>query len=369
MTRSILLVDDEPLVRQTVGRVLSRAGWEVRVAGHADEAFAMLEQGPVEAAVVDYDLGDHDGLQVLGRIRDRSPGSVRVLMTGHDDLPMVVAAVNRGEAFKILRKPFRPAALLELLAAGRSGLDAVARASVEASRGELVAEREQLAEALRPDALGFAVQPITEVSTGRVHGNEVLLRPRHPMFPGPAQLLEAVARHERIPELGRVLIARLVDVLPTLEGKLFVNLHPAQLANVDDLMVAVQPLIPVSAYVVFEITEQSSLLEAADWLASVEALRAEGFALAVDDLGAGYSALAMLADVQPDYIKLDRSLITALHTSPRRRRLVQLLATFGHATDARVIAEGIEEPEELEAVRSTGVDLVQGYLLGVPNLI
>ena len=369
MTRSILVVDDEPLVRQSMKRMLERVGWSVVAVGGVSEAVAAMDTQRFDAAVVDYDLGGQNGLTVLGRLRDRAPGSVRVLMTGHDDLPMVVAAVNRGEAFKILRKPFRPAELVDLLDVGRSGLDALARASLEDHRQELDEERRALDAALQPESLGFAVQPITELSTWRVHGNEVLLRPRHPAFPGPAQLLEAVGRHQRIPELGQVLIERLVDVLPTLEGKLFVNLHPAQLADADHLMETVAPLVPVAAYVVIEITEQSSLLEAADWVASVDALRSAGFALAVDDLGAGYSALSMLADVQPDYIKLDRSLITGLHRSPRRQRLVQLLATFGEATDARVIAEGIEAEEELEAVKAAGVDLVQGYLLGVPHLI
>ncbi|MCA9567004.1 MAG: EAL domain-containing response regulator [Myxococcales bacterium] len=369
VTRRILLVDDEPLVLDSVSRALTRAGWEVHTARTGTEALATLATISVEAAVVDYDLGDHDGLAVLGALRDAAPSSVRVLMTGHDDLPMVVAAVNRGEAFKILRKPFERAELLELLELGRSGVDAMARASLTESISSTMEERRAVDEALAPEALGFAVQPIEDLARDAVFGHEVLLRPRHPAFAGPQDLLDAVERHGRVAALGHALIARLVDVLPTLEGRLFVNLHPAQLGEPEALLEAVAPLVPFAPYVVLEITERSSIQELAGWEASVEGLREAGFALAVDDLGAGYSALRMLADVRPDYIKLDRSLITGLHRSPRMQRLVQLLATFGEATGARVIAEGIEDAEELAAVRDAGIDLVQGYFVAPPHPI
>jgi EAL domain-containing protein (putative c-di-GMP-specific phosphodiesterase class I) len=327
----------------------------------ADESF--------EAAIVDYDLGDHVGLSVLAHLRDHQPMAIRILMTGHDDLPLVVAAVNRGEAFKVVRKPFQKGEVLELLRDARSSVEALTRASITNKVVGLKQERVSLAAALCVEQLGFALQPIVHAPSREVFGREALLRPLHPDYPGPVDLLLAVERHQRVDVLGERVLLGVSDLPVPADEKLFVNLHPLQLGDPTALERAVRPLLGMAGRVVFEITERSSLQALTQWESSVALLRDRGFALAVDDLGAGYSALAMLADLQPDYIKLDRSLLTDLHRSSRRRRLVQLLCKFGVATEALVIAEGIELEEEHEAALACGVELVQGYLYGAPQLI
>lgn len=93
-----------------------------------------------------------------------------------------------------------------------------------------------------------------------------------------------------------------------------------------------------------------------------------GFAIAVDDLGAGYSALSMLADLQPQYIKLDMSLIDGIANAPRKQRLVQLLAVFGSATGATVVAEGVETQDQVDCLMECGCDLFQGFLFGRPHV-
>ena len=67
------------------------------------------------------------------------------------------------------------------------------------------------------------------------------------------------------------------------------------------------------------------------------------------------------------YIKLDMSLVREIHLEPRKQRLVALMVTFGEATGARIIAEGVEQPEEVEALRECGIRLVQGYYFGQPR--
>lgn len=361
------MVDDEPLVLRSLERVLSRAGWTVSAHTSAASGLAYLDDHSVDAAIIDYDLGDHDGLSVLRKLRDTAPTSVRVLMTGHDDLPLVVAAINRGEAFKVLRKPFQQAELLTLLEEALSSVDAMARASLTRKVAELKDERTQLLGALTPTQLGFAVQPILHAETSTLFAQEALLRPRHPAFPGPIELLVAVERHGRVQAFGEAVLAAIATWLPACPRPVFVNLHPQQLGDPAHLERSLRPLHDQAHRIVLEITERSSLQELGDWETSVHMLRDHGYSIAVDDLGAGYSTLAMLADLQPQYIKLDRSLITGLHLSSRRQRLVQLLATFGQTTGAKVIAEGIEEPEELETVVACGIPLVQGYLLGQPQ--
>ena len=92
-----------------------------------------------------------------------------------------------------------------------------------------------------------------------------------------------------------------------------------------------------------------------------------GFAIAVDDLGAGYSSLSVLAELQPSFIKVDMSIVRGIDCDPRKQRLVDLLCRFADATDATLIAEGVETGEEAAALRECGAHLLQGYLFGKPS--
>jgi EAL domain-containing protein (putative c-di-GMP-specific phosphodiesterase class I) len=92
-----------------------------------------------------------------------------------------------------------------------------------------------------------------------------------------------------------------------------------------------------------------------------------GFGLAVDDLGSGYSALSMLAELQPDFLKVDMSIVRDVDSDMHKRRLVDLLCSFAEATDSRVVAEGVETRGESIALEEAGVEMMQGYLFGVPE--
>src|SRR5690606_14204990 len=127
---------------------------------------------------------------------------------------------------------------------------------------------------------------------------------------------------------------------------LFVNLHPEQLGDPARLAADLEPLAPHASRITLEITERSRLQDIARWDESVRLVGDAGFSVAVDDLGAGYSSLIMLADLQPQYIKLDMSLVRNLHEEPRKQRLVQLMVTFAEATQALAIAEGVESEDE-----------------------
>jgi EAL domain-containing protein (putative c-di-GMP-specific phosphodiesterase class I) len=370
VSRSILIVDDDPIVLNGMRRVLERAGWDCRTAHRADQAMPHIEgDDPPDAVIVDYDLGDHDGLSVLEWMRDHRPSTVRILMTGHDDLPLVVAAINRGEAFKVLRKPFQHLELLEVLEGAFATVERMQKATTERMIEAAISERKALLECLERRQLRFALQPIFHVDRmERPVAFEALLRPFHERFANPAQLLVAVERHNRVLELGDVVFELAASVLPTLraDARLFVNLHPEQLGDPDRLAKGCAALRDHADRVTFEVTERSRLQDIDNWERSVKVVEDGGFELAVDDLGAGYSALTILADLQPRYIKLDMSMVRDLDASSRKQRLIQLIVTFGEATNASVIGEGVETEAELETLKRCGVKLFQGYLLGEP---
>ena len=130
----------------------------------------------------------------------------------------------------------------------------------------------------------------------------------------------------------------------------------------------IEPLVPYTDRVTLEITEQSNMAAIDGWERSIDLVRNLGFHLAVDDLGAGYNSLSILADLQPRYIKLDMSLVRNLHLVPRKQRLVQMMATFAEATNSLVIGEGVENRNEMEALLDCGVHLLQGYHFARPSI-
>jgi len=163
------------------------------------------------------------------------------------------------------------------------------------------------------------------------------------------------------------LAARRIADLPA-NASLFVNLHPDQLADHPSLVDSFAPLLPFASRVTLEITERSRLNDIQGWDKTIDRLVQLGFSVAIDDLGAGYNSLAMLADLQPRYIKLDMSLVRNVDREPRKQRLVSLMATFAEATNATLIAEGVETAEEAKALVECGTHLLQGYYFGRPTI-
>jgi len=118
---------------------------------------------------------------------------------------------------------------------------------------------------------------------------------------------------------------------------------------------------------VLEITERT-YAESADRLRErVAELRKNGFRIAIDDMGTGYSALHVLAELQPEFIKLDKMLVRDLPDEPIKRNLVSAITTFAKDSRSVVIAEGVETEDEVEVLTELGVELQQGYFFGFPE--
>jgi EAL domain-containing protein (putative c-di-GMP-specific phosphodiesterase class I) len=368
----VLVLDDDPLVLRSVERLLSHAGYAVVTASSIDDALAASRNDRFDAALVDHALGDDNGLTFLATMRDLQPSCARVLLTATTDPSLVIEALNRGEAVRVAQKPLGGPALLQVLEDAREAVQRVQLATTERLILERMEERQRFDETLGGGLLRMAVQPIVRLSgsTVEVVAYEALLRPVHPDWDRPVSVLAAAERLARVPDLG-VIVARLagdwLERLP-LERGLFVNLHPIQLGQPDRLERDLAPLIPQAHRVTLEITERSRLQDIARWEDSIHMLARLGFGIAIDDLGSGWSSLTMLADLQPQYIKIDMSLVRGIDFEPRKRRLVHLVATFGEATGAHVIAEGVESSSEAAVLSDIGIRWMQGFHFGRPVL-
>jgi EAL domain-containing protein (putative c-di-GMP-specific phosphodiesterase class I) len=364
----ILIVDDEPAILNIIERVLLKEGHEVTRAQNGREAFHAVDTSLFDFAIVDYDIPPPNGLEVLQRLRNLQPQCLRLLVSGALNLPVALDAVNRGEVVRVLKKPFGPSELLEVIrgaGASRMRLEEQWRVSLGENARQ---QREWLAECLGGNLLKLAIQPIVKAEGASRVGFEALLRSAHPKLSEPLPLLKVAEANKMLPSVTSLVMKQSEALLASLpkEHRLFINLHPSELSDSSTLESCMKPLQPWASRVVFEITERSSVLALDFWQDSIALLKKKGFDIAVDDVGAGYNSLTVLAELQPRYIKADMSMVRNVDSDVRKRRLIELLCRFAAATGAELIAEGVETQAEADELRSCGADMLQGYLFGHP---
>lgn len=219
-------------------------------------------------------------------------------------------------------------------------------------------------------------QPIVQLSDGHVVAHEALSRgpggtalecPRALFTEAAAQgcehALDAACRAQALRTATEAGWAAGPD------GPLFLNVHPGALLHADflpELERAVRGAGRAARDVVLELSEAERLDGDPELHARLAACRAAGFWIALDDAGAGRCGLHAIAEVVPDVVKVDRSLVAGMDTHRGRRAAVAALAQLAGELGIVLVAEGIETEGELRAVRALGVPLGQGFLLGAP---
>lgn len=213
-----------------------------------------------------------------------------------------------------------------------------------------------------------AFQPIVSYLDRTVYGFEALVRTHARLLTGASELVSAAESLGSVRALGRSVrdaVARSMSAAPA-DVALFVNVHPHDLLD-PDLASPGAPLSLVAPRVVLELTERAAVGRGPDLRDRIAALRRLGYRIALDDLGAGYSALDLLAEIRPDFVKLDMSLVRRLDRDETRRRIVgHLLALLGDLGTC-AIAEGVETAAERDALLALGAPLLQGFLFGAPG--
>ena len=216
------------------------------------------------------------------------------------------------------------------------------------------------------DGLWMAYQPIVQCSKRRIIAYEALMRSNEPSLPhrrGPRRR----QRLGTLPELGRAvrsLVAATLTKTPI--PQVFINLHPLDLLD-DELPASTSPLTRMASRVVLEITERASLDDIPEVQARVASLRQLGFRIALDDVGAGYAGLNSIAQLEPEVMKIDMSLVRDMDVSDAKQKVIAAMATLCSEMNMMVIAEGVETVRERDALRRCGYDMMQGYLFAKPG--
>lgn len=217
------------------------------------------------------------------------------------------------------------------------------------------------------------VHPVMRLADMEVIGYEALTRgPKDSEFERPDKLFKIAYDTDLVLKLERLCRKRALETARRMPaGRLmFINVEPEAVADpelrdvVFSSLAAESELSPSS--IVLEITERSAITDFGAFRSTLEYLRTLGFAVAVDDAGAGYGSLQCLAEVKPEWLKIDLSLVQGVDTDEVRSQLIHSLVTFAARMGVKLIAEGIETPEQLAKLLELGVEFGQGYLFSQP---
>jgi EAL domain-containing protein (putative c-di-GMP-specific phosphodiesterase class I) len=233
--------------------------------------------------------------------------------------------------------------------------------------------RHSVTEVLEQRTLQSVYQPIVNHSRRKVFALEALSRP---IFQG--SLMQPEAWFRTAMTLNLYLKADLLALSCAIQGfqflprefkssKLFINSTPDSLKQ-DSFLYNLEYILESNNQdphqIIIEITEQSSY-EPLELKKAVTALHKLGLRVALDDIGQGSSTLRALTELEPDFIKVDRTLIFNIASSKPKQKLLSLLVSYMGSGDT-IIAEGIEHVEDFKAVKNTGVNLSQGFFWSHP---
>lgn len=225
-----------------------------------------------------------------------------------------------------------------------------------------------------PIPFTMAFQPIVDISTNTIWGYEALVRGRDGSGAGAVLAAVSDENRYRFDQACRVTAIELAgSKLPAgSTAKLSINFMPNAVyeptACIRASLAAAAKANFDPRRLMFEFTENERIVDTAHVGNIIETYRRIGFTTALDDFGAGYAGLGLLARFQPDLIKLDMDLIRGVQGSPARQAIIKGIVDIAKALGITVLAEGIEEPAELRSLHDAGINLFQGYYFARPEL-
>ncbi len=217
----------------------------------------------------------------------------------------------------------------------------------------------------------FAFQPIISAKTGEVFGYEALMRTTSDVITNVGEVMKIAKVQFKLPLVEKLTFEGVFDEIEARKNelkdkKVFINSIANVVIDNDFEEIISQKLKSWGNKIVIEITESE---EVDNKSMSIKKRYREMYSnlIAIDDMGSGYSTEKTLIKVNPDFIKIDMSIIRDIHKDHNRYQLVQNIIGFAHSTGIQTIAEGVEIEEEMNTLIELGIDYLQGYYLAKPS--
>lgn len=227
----------------------------------------------------------------------------------------------------------------------------------------------------RLDRIDYAFQPIVNIHTGNTFGFEALLRcHREAGFSSIDDVFDRAYDQGLLHQVDLVLREKALGKFAHFRKKhlvkLFYNLDNRLFDSMDYSPGSTLKILETHGYsqedICFEISEKHQFHDNSDVAKILEAYHAQGFKIAVDDCGTGFSGLQLLYYTEPDYIKIDRFFIQNMDNDPKKRLVVSTIVNFAHFMGSLVLAEGVETQNEYAQCKEIGCDMIQGYFVQKP---
>ncbi|OGQ11195.1 MAG: hypothetical protein A2138_06560 [Deltaproteobacteria bacterium RBG_16_71_12] len=369
--RRVLLLDDEPAVLGVLADYLVAPGIEIVTCREIEAAEAILEHHRFEVVVTDLrvsELGGLEGIRLIRYVATHFPETTVLAMSGYvnDDVHALGRAVG---AVAVLEKPID----LRRLRRYVHGEQGPPPSEVEGK----VSEVDLLDDFLGTGAISSVLQPIVEVGVDGppfiAHGFESLARaPSTTPLRNPEILFAYASRKERLFETDLLCIkAALAEVarLGLRGAKLFLNTQPRSMTNPEFVPVVTEAIAAAgikNTDIVFELTEQQTIVNPKAFASTLGKLRAQGFQCALDDYGVGFANLRLVQDLRPDYLKLAGYFCRDLHLDPFKQMIVRSTGDMCRVLGIPIILENVETADELEVVKQLGIQYGQGYFFARP---
>ena len=377
----VMLADDEQEILELMTEVVT-SDPSIDVVGTARDATSAIDLARVETpdvALVDVRMPGGGGTHVARLLRSSSLATRVVAVSAYTDPDIVVGMLKAG-AVGYVAKDADPRQLLRAIHRSVEGHGSISVGSAE-EIAERLAEQlsaptshvrhlpaEKIVSAIDGPSLHMVFQPIVELRSGHVVGVEALARFMERPRRLPAAWFAAAAEVGLLTDLELAAVRRALaelDRIP-LGTYLTVNVSPETIMA-DGLAELFDG--PFAERVVLEVTEQSKIDDYDELIARLRPIRARGVRLAIDDVGAGFASLGHVVKLEPDFMKVDRTLVAGVASDPVRSTLIERLVGFADEVGIAVIAEGIESARDLEALRTLQVPYGQGFHLGRPGPI
>ena len=277
-----------------------------------------------------------------------------------------IGTVSKG--LESLRRQMIVEALQEQLSKLQTSKFAKSSVAYENLSPEEKAEYELVRDILDHNKLKYHFQPIVSAVDGSIYSYEALMRSNTEKPISPLAIIKYAGMMDRLTDIESATFRNVLGIVEMEKERLgsrkvFINSIPG--IQVDDYDALSSKLSEHSDTVVVELTEEAQLGD--DELGKLkEFFRRIHVDIAVDDYGTGYSNVSNLLRYMPDYVKIDRSLLSDIHNHPQKQHFVREIIGFCHDNDIKALAEGIETTEELRTVIHLGADLIQGYYTARP---
>jgi EAL domain-containing protein (putative c-di-GMP-specific phosphodiesterase class I)/ActR/RegA family two-component response regulator len=365
----LLIVDGEQTAVDFVTGVAAGMGFAVAQAEDPATLLSLVESFRPTVVLLDLQLPQGDGVEIL-RLLVARDCKADIILTSAADKRVVTATfdlgVSRGLSMSgTLAKPMVAQELSTKLASLLKQDRALGEADLE-----LALERNELVAYFQPKA------SLVEAGGWRIDGVEALVRWQHPSLGlvMPDEFIPLAERTGQIAGLTEHVLDQALAHLRCwtdmgLELKCAVNVPPSLVTDLEfpDRIASLIAQYGLDGnQLALELTETATMQDPTRTMDILTRLRVKQIGLSLDDFGTGYSSLGYLRRFPVDILKIDRSFVSDIAVDPHQRQLVEAIITMGHSLGLRVVAEGVERPEQAALLKGLQCDMAQGYLFGRP---